>query len=102
MVVNVCGRSLVSGCDDGILASIHRSSSSHSLLLVSRTVRADCISQYHIVLISIEIHHNFNRRMFHFASSSHCVLFRNAVKVSDFPSMSDHNVTVRSKLCVVN
>lgn len=41
------------------------------------------------------------RRMFHFGGSSHCVLFRKGVKVSGFPEESDHNVPVRSKLCVV-
>ncbi|WVQ95753.1 phosphatidylserine decarboxylase [Kwoniella sp. CBS 9459] len=39
--------------------------------------------------------------MFHFGGSSHCVLFRKGVKVSDFPGVSDHNVPVRSKLCLV-
>jgi len=40
-------------------------------------------------------------RMFHFGGSSHCVLFRKGVKVSGFPEPSDHNVPVRSRLCVV-
>ncbi|ORY23712.1 Phophatidylserine decarboxylase-domain-containing protein [Naematelia encephala] len=39
--------------------------------------------------------------MFHFGGSTHCVLFRKGVKVSGFPGQSDHNVPVRSKLCVV-
>ncbi|WRT70483.1 uncharacterized protein IL334_007481 [Kwoniella shivajii] len=39
--------------------------------------------------------------MFHFGGSSHSVLFRKGVKVSGFPEKSDHNVPVRSKLCVV-
>ncbi|WWC92078.1 phosphatidylserine decarboxylase [Kwoniella dendrophila CBS 6074] len=39
--------------------------------------------------------------MFHFGGSTHCLLFRKGVKVSGFPEPSDHNVPVRSKLCVV-
>lgn len=39
--------------------------------------------------------------MFHFGGSSHTVLFQKGVKVSGFPEPSDHNVPVRSKLCVV-
>lgn len=39
--------------------------------------------------------------MFHFGGSSHCVLFRKGVKVSGFPEPAEHNVPVRSRLCVV-
>jgi phosphatidylserine decarboxylase len=39
--------------------------------------------------------------MFHFGGSTHCVLFEKGVKVSGFPKPSDHNVPVRSRLCVV-
>ncbi|WVR08406.1 phosphatidylserine decarboxylase [Kwoniella sp. DSM 27419] len=39
--------------------------------------------------------------MFHFGGSSHALLFRKGVKVSQFPDESEHNVPVRSKLCVV-
>lgn len=39
--------------------------------------------------------------MFHFGGSTHCVLFRKGVKLSGFPEESDHNVPIRSKLCVV-
>lgn len=39
--------------------------------------------------------------MFHFGGSTHCVLFEEGVKVSGFPEESDHNVPVRSRLCVV-
>ena len=39
--------------------------------------------------------------MFHFGGSTHAILFRKGVKVTDFPEPSDHNVPVRSKLCRV-
>ncbi|WVQ63091.1 phosphatidylserine decarboxylase [Kwoniella botswanensis] len=39
--------------------------------------------------------------MFHFGGSTHCQLFRKGVKLSGFPEESDHNVPVRSRLCVV-
>ncbi|WWC72371.1 phosphatidylserine decarboxylase [Kwoniella pini CBS 10737] len=39
--------------------------------------------------------------MFHFGGSTHCLLFRKGVKLSGFPEPSDHNVPIRSKLCVV-
>lgn len=39
--------------------------------------------------------------MFHFGGSTHVVLFEKKVKVSGFPEPSDHNVPVRSRLCVV-
>lgn len=40
--------------------------------------------------------------MFHFGGSSHCLLFRNGVKVSGFPEVGrDENVPVRGRLAVV-
>ncbi|KAI0451748.1 Phophatidylserine decarboxylase-domain-containing protein [Xylaria acuta] len=40
--------------------------------------------------------------MFHFGGSSHCLLFREGVKVEGFPKIGlDHNVPVRSQLAVV-
>lgn len=40
--------------------------------------------------------------MFHFGGSTHCLLFRKGVKVSDFPEVGRHeNVPVRSKVAVV-
>lgn len=40
--------------------------------------------------------------MFHFGGSSHAVLFRKGVNVTGFPHPGqDHNVPVKSKLCVV-
>ncbi|GAP92768.1 putative phosphatidylserine decarboxylase family protein [Rosellinia necatrix] len=40
--------------------------------------------------------------MFHFGGSSHCLLFREGVKVDQFPTIGqDHNVPVRSQVAVV-
>ncbi|KAI0490212.1 Phophatidylserine decarboxylase-domain-containing protein [Xylaria cf. heliscus] len=40
--------------------------------------------------------------MFHFGGSSHCLLFREEVKLEGFPQIGlDHNVPVRSQLAVV-
>ncbi|KAG9703438.1 hypothetical protein KCU73_g18174, partial [Aureobasidium melanogenum] len=40
--------------------------------------------------------------MFHFGGSSHCLLFRNGVKLSGFPQPGrQENVPVRSKLATV-
>ncbi|KAM0469853.1 hypothetical protein ACHAPX_010238 [Trichoderma viride] len=40
--------------------------------------------------------------MFHFGGSTHCLLFRKGVKVSDFPEVGrNENVPVRSKVAVV-
>lgn len=40
--------------------------------------------------------------IFHFGGSTHCLLFKLGVSVSDFPSLgADHNIPVRSKLAVV-
>jgi len=39
--------------------------------------------------------------MFHFGGSTQAVLFGRNVKVSGFPRPSEHNVPVRSRLCVV-
>jgi len=40
--------------------------------------------------------------MFHFGGSSHCLLFRKAVKIDGFPKVGrQENVPVRSKLAVV-
>ncbi|RYP93552.1 hypothetical protein DL770_000294 [Monosporascus sp. CRB-9-2] len=40
--------------------------------------------------------------MFHFGGSSHCLLFRNGVKVDGFPDLNrDGNVAVRSQVCIV-
>lgn len=40
--------------------------------------------------------------MFHFGGSSHCLLFKEGVKVDGFPTIGlDHNVPVRSQVAVV-